>query len=556
MGLPEYSTACPDWADRIMAGESIIPPPIFPEEADRAWDIFSNLKVADMPGMPTFGEVSPPWIRELVRYIFGAYDAHTGRQLIREIFVLVPKKSSKSTAAAGIMLTALLSSFRNGGLMTICAPTKEVALNSFQPAAAMAANDDYLAGTVKTQQHLKQITDKPTGNQLRVIAADVNAVSGSKASHVLIDELWLFGPMANGEDIIREACGGLASRPEGFTIYLSTQSNEPPAGIFRKKLQYARDVRDGIIEDKAFCPIIFELPEDKRADHYAITPELLALVNPSLGYSVDREYLAREHTKAINEGTAEALAGFLSKYGNVEVGLALRSDRWRGADYWLQQESDHTLDDILAQCEVVTLGIDGGGLDDLLGVAVVGRTASGEWLSWAHCLADLGVLQRRKIIAQQLRDYEQDGDLTLVNEIGKDISGLIEIVKKVKDSGLLYKIGIDPAGIGIILEALENEVGLTQEEDIVGISQGWKLGAAITLTERRLAEGVLKPAISPMMRWNASNARVEPRGNAILITKQASGRGKIDALMALFSAVQLMGTNPETARKKYQVTFI
>jgi phage terminase large subunit-like protein len=46
------------------------------------------------------------------------------------------------------------------------------------------------------------------------------------------------------------------------------------------------------------------------------------------------------------------------------------------------------------------------------------------------------------------------------------------------------------------------------------------------------------------------NARVEPRGNAISITKQASGTGKIDPLMATFNAVALMAMNPEAKNKK------
>jgi phage terminase large subunit-like protein len=59
-----------------------------------------------------------------------------------------------------------------------------------------------------------------------------------------------------------------------------------------------------------------------------------------------------------------------------------------------------------------------------------------------------------------------------------------------------------------------------------------------------LAEGALRHSGSPLMAWAVGNARVEPRGNAIAITKQAAGTAKIDPLMALFNAVALMSLNP------------
>ena len=48
--------------------------------------------------------------------------------------------------------------------------------------------------------------------------------------------------------------------------------------------------------------------------------------------------------------------------------------------------------------------------------------------------------------------------------------------------------------------------------------------------------------------WAMGNARVEPKGNAITITKQASGTAKIDPLMAAFNAVAWMAANPASSQ--------
>ncbi|MNN71450.1 Phage Terminase [compost metagenome] len=116
---------------------------------------------------------------------------------------------------------------------------------------------------------------------------------------------------------------------------------------------------------------------------------------------------------------------------------------------------------------------------------------------------------------------------------------------------MLTTIGVDPVGIGAIIEEIEAR-GVPNSR-IPGISQGWKLGGAIKTTERKLAEGALIHADQPLMAWCVSNCRVEPRANSILITKQASGSAKIDPVMALFNAVSLMALNPAAAHKKFQM---
>lgn len=545
--MPEWSTACLDWAEKLRARQSIIPPPIFPEQAEQALNIFKQLKIVDAPGSPTFGESCAEWVFDLVRSIFGAYDADSGRRLVTEWFILIPKKNSKSTIAAGIMMTAVILNWRQSAEFSVLAPTVEVANNAFAPARDMVQKDEDLEVLMHVQTHIKTITHRESGAALKVLAADQNTVGGKKSVGTLVDELHLFGKMASAENMFREALGGLASRPEGFVIWLTTQSDEPPAGVFKQKLDYARDVRDGKIIDPAFVPVIFEHPPEMVANGDCLKLENMAMVNPNMGFSVDQAFLEREFKKAELAG-GDSFRGFMAKHANVEIGLNLRSDRWAGADFWESQAKAPglTLDQLLDRSEVVDVGIDGGGLDDLLGLAVVGRDKSTrEWLTWTHAWAHPSVLERRKSEAARFHDFAKNGNLTLVQNIGEDVEDVAGICALIEARGLLDKIGCDPAGLGGIVDALA-EAGIP-EEKLIGVSQGWKLTGAIKTAERKLAEGVLVHGGQPLMAWCVGNAKVEPRGNAVIITKQAAGSAKIDPLMALFNAVTLMSLNPVTA---------
>ncbi|MBS6036521.1 terminase TerL endonuclease subunit [Pseudomonas sp.] len=513
-----WTTACPDWWRRLAASESIIPEPLFPQEAEE------SLEVAGA--------------------VFGSYNSETGERLIREFMLCIPKKNSKSTIAAAIMLTALVRNWRKSAEFIILAPTKEIADNAFVPAKDMVNNDEELKDLLHVQPHLRLITHRETGATLKVVAADSDVVGGKKAVGVLIDEAWLFGKNPKAADMIREATGGLLSRPEGFVIWLTTQSNEPPAGVFRSKLNYARGVRDGRINDNRFLPIIYEFSKEMIDSGAARKPENFHLVNPNMGFSVDRPTLERLFMQAEIDGEAE-LRGFLAKHLNIEIGLALMSDAWVGAEFWEPQAVTWlNLEQILERCEVIDVGGDGGGLDDLLGLAVIGReTGTRRWFHWAHAWAHPSVLERRKSEAPRLKDLEAIGDLTIVKRIGDDVEEFAAIVKRINETGLLDKVGLDPAGIGSVLDALA-DAGV-EEDKIVGISQGWKLTGAIKTTERKLAEGTLLHCGQPLMAWSCGNAKGVPSANAFLITKQASGTAKIDPLMATFNAVSLISLNPE-----------
>ncbi|HHM4713568.1 TPA: terminase large subunit [Pseudomonas aeruginosa] len=548
----QWTTACPDWESRIEAGKSLVPlKPIFQDQADDALDVFCNLRMVDATGSPLMGDTCRPWVLDLVAVLFGSYDEAEGRRLITNYLLMVSKKNGKSTIAAGIMLTALILNARPSGEFIILAPTKEAADNAYKPIRDMIKADDELEARFHEQEHIRTITDRLNKATLKVVAADSATVTGKKAIGVFIDELHEFGKQAKAAAMLTEATGGLASRPEGFVFYCTTQSNEPPAGVFKAKLNYARSVRDGRIEDKRFLPVIYEFPQHMLDKGMHRDLSNAYITNPNWGLSVDEQVIAQKYQEAQAEGE-NAVRDFLAKHLNVEIGLALRSDRWPGADFWEDAVEPCTFDQLIERCEVIDLGIDGGGLDDLLGAYAVGREKdTNRKLGWGHAWAHPSVLERRKEIAPALHDFAKAGHLTLVKRVGDDVDELADIAEQIHEAGLLDKIGCDPVGLGAILDKLE-ERGIPNDK-IVGVSQGWKLGGAIKTAERWLAEGSFAPAAQPMMAWCVGNARVEPRANSILITKQASGSAKIDPLMAMFNAVTLMALNPPAATKKFQM---
>ena len=519
--------------------------PLFADEAARALRVFKRLRLPDVAGTPALGDAGAAWFFDVVAALFGSYDAAAQQRRIQEVFLLVPKKNAKTSYSAALIVTGAIVNRRPLAEFQLLAPTKEIADIAFARAAGMIRLDPALAKLFHVQQHTRTITHRRTGAVVKVKAADTDAITGTLAS-TLVDEVHVFAAHPRAREVYIELRGAFAARADGFLFQITTQSKSPPAGIFRSELETARAVRDGELVMPSMLPVLYELPERDKWRDKALWP----LLNPNFGRSVRGEFLDRELDKAEREGP-EQLALFASQHLNVEIGLALRSDRWAGADYWEGQATGGlTLESLLARSEVVTIGIDGGGLDDLLALAVLGREpVTRKWLLWVRAWAFVSVLARRKSEAARLEDFAAAGELVIVERLGDNVEQVADLCAAVEASGKLDRIGLDPVGIGAIVDALAQR-GIAGDDKIIGITQGWKLTAAIKTAERQLASGMLEHAGQAVMAWAVGNARVEPKGNAIVITKQASGTAKIDPLMAALDAVALMATNPEAAMGK------
>lgn len=558
-----WDLSCPDWERRIRAGKSLIPDlPLIESEADLALAIFDELQLPDVPGKPRLGDAAGQWFRDIVRASFGSWDPQTRTRHIRDIFAMAPKGSSKTSYSAGLMLTALLMNKRPRAEALFVGPTQAISDRAYEQAAGMIEESPDLRRRFRPRDHIKTIEDLANGTELKVKTFDLNILTGAILIFVLLDELHLLGRNQHTTKVLRQIRGGLDKTQEGQLLITTTQSDEIPAGAFKSELEHARKIRDGHYKGKIIrpmLPVLYEFPEDIATDPVKWQdPANWPMVMPNLGRSIHLSTLVPDWETERQKGDA-SIRIWASQHLNIEIGKGTKDENWVGAEYWGVREDDTmTLDTLLDRSEVVVVGIDGGGLDDLFGLTLVGRDArTRDWISWSHAWCHEGVLERRKSIASRLTDFSDAGDLTIVNDQLSDISAIVEIIQDAKDRGLLASVAVDPAGLGEMIEALD-DIGVTQEEGLlVGAPQGFAMMNAIKTTERKLANGTLRHAKSALMDWCVGNIRIEPTATAIRATKQHAGDAKIDPVMALFNAVTVMVRNPEPKRApEYQMIIL
>lgn len=571
-----WDLSCLDWQDRLREGRSLIPDlPLVESEAAMGLQFFDELQLPDVPGKPRMRDACGPWFRDIVRTAFGSWDPVSRTRHIRDILALAPKGSSKTSYGAGLSLSLMLMNQRPRAEALFIGPTQAISDRAYEQAVGMIEESTDLKKRFRPRDHIKTIEDLSNHSEMKVKTFDLNILTGSILIFVLLDELHLLGRNPHTTKVMRQIRGGLNKTPEGLLLVTTTQSDESPAGAFKEELHLARKMRDGKFRGKTvrpLLPVLYEFPDDIAKDPARWQdPENWEMVMPNLGRSVHLSDLVPDWETEKSKGE-HAKKVWASQHLNIEIGVGIKTDAWPGAEFWEVAEDEAiTLDAILARCEVIVVGADGGGRDDLFGLCVLGRErGTKRWLGWSHAWCHHSVLERRQTIAPRLLDFERDGDLTIIGDemvnladrvelvddteeflLPQDIAEIVEIIHRINSAGLLACLAVDTEGpYGDLVDALAM-VRITAEGDqIKGVGQGIRLMNAIKTAERKLSNKILRHAASAMMRWCVANLKIEATATAIRATKQNAGDAKVDPAFALFDAVTIMVTNPEPVNGK------
>jgi phage terminase large subunit-like protein len=196
-----------------------------------------------------------PWQETIVRSLFAV--KKDGLRQHRTCLLMLPRKNGKSELAAAIALYGLLADGEIGAEVYSAAADRDQAALVFNVAAQMIRNDPELYGQCEIVDSQKRIVHRKSGSVYRAISADAHTKHGFNASMVIYDELHA-APNRELWDVLTTSMG---ARAQPLTLAISTAGYDR-LSILWEMYEYARKVRDGVVTDETFLPILYEAPID------------------------------------------------------------------------------------------------------------------------------------------------------------------------------------------------------------------------------------------------------------------------------------------------------
>lgn len=475
-----------------------------------------------------------PWEAAILVNLFGW--KRDGTRRYRETLILVARKNGKSLLAAGIVLYMLYCDGEPGAELYSLAAEREQARLVFGMAAKMIQNSAELSKYATVQKYAIVVGD----GSYKALSSEAGTKHGTSPHLTLNDELHAM----RTRELVDAMATGVGARSQPLTVNISTSDYEREGSICNAKHDYATKVRDGIIEDHAFLPVIYEA---SREDDWT-SPKTWAKANPNMGVSVTEEFLRAECARAQEDPTFEN--EFKRLYLNIRTQQAFR---WMPMQRW--DACDEPLDlDALKGCDCYG-GLDLASVQDMASLVLDFQIRDvHHLLPFYFCPEETADIRERKE-KQPYVTWSKAGLVTLTPGASIDYR---YIRKRVNELDKIYKIrqiGYDPWNATQITQQLAEEDGIDMVEFRQGtVSMNAPMKQMMTLViDRKVVHGGNK-----VLRWNMNNlaANSDPSGNVRPDKKHSFE--KIDGAVASIMAIGMAtaGGHTEEYYENHEVRFL
>ena len=480
-----------------------------------------------------------PWQKAVVGNLFGWLRRDRKNRVVRryrEALIYVPRKNGKTPLAAAIALYVFFCDDEPGQQDYVAAADREQAGMLFRQAKGMVDLEPELSGRCRvyggnaSAGQSRSIVREQDGSFLRVISADADSKHGGNSHLVLIDELHA-QPNRDLVDVLQTSMAS-DNRKQPLLISITTADFQRHS-ICNEKHDYACKVRDGVIDDPTFLPVIFEAGRD---DDWT-DPAVWRKANPNLGVSVSEEYLERECTKARENPAYE------NTFRRLHLNQKTETDT-RAVPMHLWDASALAVEAAELEGQPCFGGLDLSTTTDLSALVLLFRQGEDGWAALPHFWAP-----REKARLRSRRDrvpYEvwaEQGYLTLTDGDVIDYDRIRADINALGQRFDIREIAADRWNATQILTQLQGD-GF----HVVAYGQGYQSMTAPTkellalVTSRRLAHGG-----NPVLRWMASNLSTEQDAAGNLKPSKRKSTDRIDGMVALIMALGRAMLSPGTA---------
>lgn len=479
-----------------------------------------------------------PWQRSILANLFGwKRKDELGRVVrrYRESLIYVPRKNGKTPLVAAISLLVLFCDGEAGAQCYVAAGDREQAGMLFRQARGMVEQDPDLAarcrifGGTNAGGQSRSIV-RPDGSYLRVISADANTKHGGNTHLAILDELHV----QRDRDLYDVLRTSMASQNRAQPLLISvTTADFMRESICNEVYDYASKVRDGVIADANFLPVIFEAGKEDAWDD----PKTWAKANPNIGVSVSREYLERECAKAKETPAYENTYRRLHLNQRTEQDVrAIAMDKWRACTEVTDPAAWRV--EALASFKGQTCyaGLDLGSTGDLTSLGLLFPPTEGTRLTvlpffWVPIESARKREKRDRVPyplwIEQGFILPTEGDVTDYATVRKDMNDLAQTYG-------IADLAVDRLFQGAQLCSELAGDGFT----LVAFGQGFASMAAPTRQLLELIAGCqLETGANPVLTWMASNAATEQDAAGCLKFSKKKSSERIDGIVSLTMAL-------------------
>ena len=482
-----------------------------PKAAQLALDFFTECLTHVKGKLARKPFVLAAWEKSIVANIFG-WKRLDGTRRYREALIYVPRKNGKTTLAGGLVNYVLFCDEEPGAEIYSAAADRDQARLVFEQAAGMVNQEPELLRRGQVLQ--KAIVLRDHSGAYKPISADANTKHGYNVHMVVVDELHA----QPNQDLVDALETSTGSREQPLVIHITTADYDKPS-ICNEKHDYACKVRDRVIEDEAFLPVIYETGKDEDWHSEAVWKK----ANPCYGEALDVAYFRRKYKKATEKPSFENT--FKRLHLNMKTEQA---ERWIQLDEWdkcLGLEKEHLTG---LQCYG---GIDLASNTDLAAFGLFFPELCAV-LVW-YWVPEENAHERERRDKVTYETWGNQGYITLTegNVIDYDV-----ILRDVIVLGTIYniqEIAIDRWGSTHMQTKLMGE-GF----EVVPFGQGFaSLSAPSKEFEKIIISKELKHDGNPVLRWNVGNVAIERDSADNIKPSKKKSTEKIDGTLAIIMAV-------------------